>query len=265
MTATLENYWSPAQIRLYLDGYWIDDAQMVMYRVSDQKFPKYGYWDRSYRTVAVGQTIVQGRLTINFRYNGYLRAAIEKQTARRRDHDLMERGKDFRLPRGAVDGQALNNMTDAERLEWVIKAAAAVAPEDRDKTFGFLKNRFWKLDAPFGEYDQNPKDYREDPARMAANVEERAGNRPGLFTDGFDIQMVWGSDPTNRVDPGLTRIIRDVHVAEEAMVCSIEVPDGSRPIVEIYDFIARDVVAGTGTVQHGSGGASGVMVMAPDT
>ena len=39
-TNALESYWGPAQVRLYIEGVWIDDACAVNYRVQDVKIPK---------------------------------------------------------------------------------------------------------------------------------------------------------------------------------------------------------------------------------
>jgi len=231
--SSLQNYWSPAQVRLYVSGVWIDDACSVSYIVSDPKYPKFGYFDRVLRAVATGQTIVNGELAINFRFNGYLRGVIEQELGRRKDFDYLSSPEaGFRTL--SPNFEEVLNMSVADQLVR-LSAIAQSQSKSRENEFEKYKNQWW---------DRKPA--YPDVVRPAQNTQRRfeeAYDRPGLFTQGFDIMMVWGTD-TDHPDPALTRYILDVHLVSEMVQAEIEVPDGGRVIREVYRFLAKEVRAG---------------------
>jgi len=234
---TVEQYWSPAQVRLFIDGTWVDDACSVLYRVIDNKVPKYGYWDQFYRTVAQGTTMVRGRLSIVYRYNGYLRTVIEDQVRRRKDALELESGI-------TADDYQILRLSSAERLEWLNDQAIHAPPALREKRFNFFKAKMFSTNGK-GDLEQITLEIpNESPEDKEAKREQRAFMRPGLFTDGFDITMEFGAVLDKEKDPGLIRIIQNVHLTGESVVAEIDVPDGGRAIREVYDFLARDVRSG---------------------
>jgi len=254
---SLENYWSPAQIRLFIGGVWIDDASNITYRITDHKVPKYGYFDRTYRKVAQGRTLVQGQIAIKFRYNGYLRDVIEDVVAIRNDFIALSSGAKFKLEFGETY-EDMWNLSETDRLEWASSKAVNAPPEVRERVFNYMKDVLWKINADGVSGDKDvpvrntdvPNSYEDagsaNPISREGARARRAFQRPGLLTDGFDIMMVAGTNPGEEVDPALTRYIRDIHLTGETFNAQIEVPDGGRALVEIYNFIARSVVSGEG-------------------
>lgn len=231
--ASLQNYWSPAQIRLYVGGVWVDDAASIQYVVSDPKIPKYGYFDRTYRTVAHGQTIVQGELQINFRFNGYLRGVIQNVLKKRKDFDYLS-SPDAGFRTVSANFEEVLNMTVADQLTR-LSAIAQSQSRARQNEFEKYKNQWW---------DRKPKYPSVVRPKQEAQAEfESAYERPSLLTEGFDIMMVWGTDP-DHPDPALTRYILDVNLMLESVQAEIEVPDGGRVIREVYRFLAKDVRSG---------------------
>lgn len=257
-----DNYWGPAQVRLFVDGVWVDDACAVQYNIEDRKIPKYGYFDRFYRTIAVGQTLVSGRLSIQFRYNGYLRSAIEDQLLRRSDFKALTEPGGVNPRLNVQDLEDMKDRDEDEQVDLLTHIAHAPA-EEREKKFGQVKDMLWG----FGD-DTSWEGLRPSPLEgpklnkaitTEAQIEKRSYQRPGLFTQGFDIMLVYGTDPSNKTDPGLLRVIQDVHLVGEAQVVQIEVPDGSRAVREVYTFIARDIRAGDplGSVPSSGGALAG--------
>lgn len=72
------NYPSPAEIKIYINENWVDDAYRLDYTLSDSRTPLYDYTSTFFKGVAEGNTIIQGQLVINYRYPGYLYAAISQ-------------------------------------------------------------------------------------------------------------------------------------------------------------------------------------------
>lgn len=260
---TLDAYWGPAQVRLYLDGSWIDDAAAVQYQIQDNKTPKWGYFDRFFRTVAQGQTLVQGMLSIQFRFNGYLRSALEGQIKRRSDFKRMTDPAEG-LPRQNLGGlRDIANLGDAARLEVLSSIAQGYPPDLRSFKFEEWKNKLWGLDDRDEFFRMNDQSAEKpdvsDAKEIQDRVDRRSYQRPGLLTSGFDIMMVYGTDPVNGEEPGLIRVIQQVHLTGESQRVEIDVPDGGRAIREVYQFFARDIRAGepNGATPSSGGAASG--------
>jgi hypothetical protein len=241
-----DNYWSPAQVRLFVDNLWVDDACAVTYQITDNKFPKYGFNDVKFRGVARGTTIVQGRLSINFRYNGYLRSVVLDQVRRRRDLDLLDsQRRADRILKHQLTPEILER-SSTEILEWASSVAGSADRDKRAAVFEFLKSAYWNP-AP------NPEPTMEDQAggplsdsdeMQKRRDEQQVLQRIGLLTPGFTIVMVFGSDPANVIDPALVKAVQDVHIIGESQVVDIEAPSGNRAVREVYNFFARDVQPG---------------------
>jgi len=227
----LENHWSPAQVRVFVANDWVDDAKMVRYQVTDNKAPKFGFFDRTYRAIAQGRTLVQGQLWINFRFNGYLVAAIANTIARRRDFlEATDQANKYK----AKIGSSINDvfkLKEAACIEAISQYVANAPPSVREKRLDEIKDYLWH---------KQPKDAAGEDA-----PNRKVFLRPGVVTKGFDIKITMGGNPGKELTPRLTKVIEDVHILGESFVANIEVPDGSRPLCEVYDFVARDIHAGT--------------------
>ena len=222
-------YPGPAQIRLYIDGYWIDDACAVQWQVQDTKIPKWGYNDRLFRAVALGTTLVQGMLSIQFRYVGYLNGVVAKLAKNRAQAEELIERVSAKEPVGGLPARFM--LSSKEEIE-AFAVEAAKGPDQGTAVFEFLKNRFWK---------STPGAWG-DEGQVIKNQLGRAGTLPP-----FDIQVRYNP---NSEDPALQQKILGVHLIGESKVVEIDHPDGSRPIREVYSFFAKDL-----TPRTQSGGA----------
>ena len=76
------DYPTPAQVTLYLEEVWVDDAYRVEFRKQNPKTPLYGFDEKYFSNVADGQVLVSGNLVINYRYPGYLWNIIAERSTR---------------------------------------------------------------------------------------------------------------------------------------------------------------------------------------
>lgn len=225
-------YPGPAQIRLYVDGYWIDDACAVQWQVQDTKVPKWGYNDRFFRSVALGTTIVQGMLSIQFRYIGYLANVISKNARNREEAEALIQNAGAKTTAGWISDKVLFGSKE-EVADWAV--LAAIDSKSRDPVFNYLKGKFW---------DQQ-EDSKQDKPWYQKDTRERltrAGSLPP-----FDIQIRYNP---NDSDVALQQVISAVYLTGESKVVEISHPDGSQPLREVYTFFAKDL-----TPRTQSGGA----------
>lgn len=61
---------------VFINGYHVEQAYQVQYKENVNKVPIYGYSDYTYSKIAVGRTLVQGILVLNFVSPGYLSAVL---------------------------------------------------------------------------------------------------------------------------------------------------------------------------------------------
>lgn len=240
-------YVGPARVRLYVDETWVDDACAIQYQARDDKTPKFGYNDERFRTVALGHTLVQGQLSINFRMNGYLRFVVDEHLKRRADRSNLSDWKRAKPRRGGLKDLDLTGM----HADDILSTAMGIAERgelDLYKDFSeAMKMVMW---ARVSDKDGPPVDARASRSKSGSKQEQQnirsmyRYHRPGLFSTGFDIKILVGQDPVEEYKSALTKVIRDVHLVGEAFVANIDVPDGSRAVREVYNFFARDVVPG---------------------
>lgn len=239
----LRTYISTNAATLYVKGWWLDDAVGIQYQVQDPKEPLYGYRDALFRDVAAGNTIVHGMIDINFRYRGYfsiLLSRIETLESKLKaaqdsgDHELFG---EFNALKNALNPR--NNIRDAtiDPRSWSTEERAALLESPAD-TFD-LRN-FRRLAKAMQE------DFWETPvysSRMEKVDIER--NRAGTWPDGFDISIIYNHDGTEAstqfLDPALEEKITNVRIVGQSKILQNNVPGGGEPLVERYQFIARNV------------------------
>jgi hypothetical protein len=62
---------------IFINGYHVEQAYQLQYKETVNKIPIYGYSDYTYSKIAVGRTLVQGIMVVNFISPGYLTAVLE--------------------------------------------------------------------------------------------------------------------------------------------------------------------------------------------
>ena len=236
----LRNYISTNAATLYINGWWLDDAVGIQYQVQDPKEPLYGYRDYLFRDVAVGNTIVHGMVDINFRYRGYFSILLSRietldaklQEAKRSgDEELFG---EFNALKNALNPR--NNIRAAaiDPRSWSTEERAALLESPAD-TFD-LRN-FRRLAKAMQEDFWQTRAYSD---RIEQTATER--NRVGTWPDGFDISIVYNQDGTAQtLDPALEEKITNVRIVGQSKILQNNVPGGGEPLVERYQFIAKNV------------------------
>ena len=231
---------------VFIGGYWVDDAQACEWQVTDPKEPLYGFRDREFRTVAVGQTLVHGILDLLFRYKGYLALALARLNTL---SDRIEKG----VRSGDVSAQQ-----GPRRLRELLHAATegndfasagidplSLTPESRR---AFLEKSFQEFDIP--TFTRLSEALRDDLWNGAVDtlglpIVEIQRPRVGSWPFPFDMSVVYDqTDPvalTQNQDNTRVEILRDVHIVGMSKMITNSVPGGARAIIERYQFIARTV------------------------
>lgn len=238
------HYISTDSAVLFTKGWWIDDAVGIQYQAMDPKEPLFGYRSKRWDDVADGNIMVHGMLDINFRYKGYLTILLAGVgSLRARLKKAREEGDTQVLGEYGAFQRALNPQNNLRQ--------AAIDPTTFTAT-----QRAQLLEASVEEFDLRrfrrlAKAMQEDfwkrnihNSRIEKAQAER--NRVGTYPDGFDIDVVFAQneidDLTKDQDPALVEHLIDVRIVGQSKILQNTVPGGGEPLIERYQFIAKDVV-----------------------
>lgn len=214
------SYPSPAEVKIFIDGNWVDDAYRVDYAISTPRTPLYDYTSRFYKHLADGHTTVQGQLIINFRFPGYLQAALDNKLFRdpRVLKALEDAGDMYR-------DLAVGTAEDKLRTLMEMKAQGSLKPAKQ------VSQSVWGT-GPHAV----PGVSLDASARTHKNVLSQQD------IDRFDLEIWYGGEEAN-----YSHAIRDCVIIGESQVISAAAMAGgdlsasSLPIFEVYSFFAKRV------------------------
>lgn len=214
----LKDYPSPAEVKVYTNGTWVDDAYRVDYNVSTPRIPLYDYTSKFYKDVAEGHTIVQGQLVINYRFPNYLASALEGKIFK--DPDVL---KELNESLEIYRDMSISSSEDKVRRLIELKRIGALEPAKQ------VTNTL----------------YGDVPAfngilPLGSQTKKTVISQRGILP--FDIEIWYGNENSNYV-----RVLRDCVLIGEGQVISAaamaggDLSSSSMPIFEVYSFFAKSV------------------------
>lgn len=228
MKAPSTKYPSPAEVKVFINNNWIDDAYRVDYTVSNPRTPLYDYTSTFYKDVAEGHTIVHGQIVINFRFVGYLTKAIEDPKAFRPE-SFQSRSlnkQSYPDPARNVDQSSelmrdLLEGSDNEKISKLLGYKRLGALDQVKQVSDFLFS-----DNPKGDLTkQAGTDSTTHRKRTPFNLEIRYGGQESLYN----------------------KVIQDCYIVGESQVISAAAVAGGdmsasgMPIFEVYSFFGRRI------------------------
>jgi len=232
-------YWAGVDVSIFFNDMYIDDIVNIQYQISENVLPLYSYGDYTYRSVARGSRIIQGSFSINFKRSFYIPLVL----------------KELRDIENAAPGRGTKT---SDKMKSSVLSQFPTTPEEilgasrHNSTGGFnyaildeirQKNieKFWEAE------DQSVK-----PSVRNSNAPLYNGGR-----NGFTIYIKYGDIKLNdngravfgRIGMGLPS--KDAGTIEaldgvQINVAGKSIDDSGRNILEIYSFIARDLIPETG-------------------
>jgi len=242
------DYFSGAQMFLYIGDVWVDEVTGLQYSTSQVKTPIYGYASQLYDDCAAGHVITQGSFSINFKEAGYLWAVL------RRWHNLGAKAANFPVAKAdqrllAGRNASLDNKPVAGPNTRKVKRRSIESITQGNATKGETYKFYQNLAGYATTQVKNPRDRAfEDVVEAfedqiwAPKISNNTLNSQLRRTDsnefdGFDIFVVFG----NYATPGANHTVQkitDVRLQSQSKMIKID----GEPIQESYNFIARSVV-----------------------
>jgi hypothetical protein len=265
------DYFSGNSAVLYIGDVFIDEAVSFSFNVQQSKTPIYGYASQLFDDVSKGQVLVQGQFSVNFKEAGYLWLVLQRykrfenhvdqtiakytqfadatqdgsgNVAQLAKKQLGGAGKILLGGRNNPFARIKQNGKEADfisraGIERLVSGAATT-----DERYNFYQNLAGYATISQGKAakdkafedivevfeDQVWQDNVSDLDDMTRRVDDN-------FFDDFDMFLVYG-DYTKPGANHTVRRIRGVHLLSTGQ----QVQVGGEPILETYNFFARNII-----------------------
>lgn len=228
---------------VFINGYHVEQAYQLQYKETVNKIPIYGYSDYTYSKIAVGRTLVQGIMVVNFISPGYLTAVLETLPKdltnipkKLRNYNLTPQGKQLLLNKEVEDMKnelrtELPQMdAPKERAEYIASILESKGFSNKKKD---LKDAMWQL---FTKEDAGGLE------KVLGNSITRKEQKSSIsMTDSQDLILdIYYQDPKYAL--WWVRFNK-VHFYETSQTISQAGAEGSSdPLYEIYPWIASEKI-----------------------
>lgn len=214
-------YYTPCNVGIYIGGYKLSEAFRVDWDARDSKTPLYGWADETYSAVTNGRKIVTGRLVINYKYPGYLSAAIAEFTRGQNPINEAE------IVKANDEFDQLRGKSSEERVKFLAQLAAKNYGDDRLGT---------TTKDPFMSPNYDPNNFGNfGNYSVEAYKQKRT----------FDILVTYG-DILKEEHIEVT--LKDAYIVGQSQTISAsatgggDVSSSGSPIYEIYSFFAKEIL-----------------------
>lgn len=215
-------YYTPCNVGIYIGGYKLSEAFRVDWDARDSKTPLYGWADETYSAVTNGRKIVTGRLVINYKYPGYLSAAITEFTRGQNPINEAE------IVKANDEFDQLRGKSSEERVKFLAQLAAKNYGDDRlgsGTGLGSDRGSIQMAGGPMREFSSMSEAYKQKRT--------------------FDILVTYG-DILKEEHIEVT--LKDAYMVGQSQVISAsatgggDVSSSGSPIYEIYSFFAKEIL-----------------------
>ena len=238
-------YPSPSTTTYYIGGVLIDDVYRVDFKRDISHQPIFGYDDARYSFVAMGKELVAGNIIINFRYPGYLQAAINESLKLTNSwlpsiekllttEPLLE-AQPVSEEQFKIEGRDLEGITTREeRMEVIANKLLEHGFFSNSDLADRLKEQFDRRYLPQGFDAYKPQ--------LWSSPLDGQSDQPSITN--FDLSISYG---TPGREWAYVRTLKDVVLVGESEVVSASAGAGNdmsssaQPILEIYPFFARTI------------------------
>ncbi len=260
------DYFSGAQMAVYIGDVWVDEITSISYAVQQSRSPLYGYADQLFKDVSKGQVLIQGEFAVNFKEAGYLFLVLDRfQTLINNRPSVLNvhhkafgpgttKGTPFSGNRGEfLQGETIESLINNDNQLNTFernKVFEAIAASDERTTAGDERGR-QSASTSLGGFSSTTRS--TGGIGLAENIfeafEDAIWKRPEKLEEltrriddprlsPFDVFMAFGDFAGDNSANHTIQKLTDVHIIGQARQVIID----GQPIQEAYSFIARNLV-----------------------
>jgi hypothetical protein len=256
MINTQRFYPSPSTVTYFINDVWIDDMFRVDFQRKVNYQPIWGYDSRKFDFIAKGKEIVTGNLIINYRYPGYLRAAI-KNSNNSNDALRLIVQREIENRQDSAIGDTFLQEIDSQTIEQksrllsnkIISANRTLFNEYGNVATQSI-NRSGRIDARTFRNQSLINDLKSKLRSYygSESEEEQISDFSSPLDENeimtFDLTMSYGFEGRGQT---YSRIIKDCVLIGESETVSAsagisdDMSSSAQPILEVYSFFARTI------------------------
>lgn len=251
-----KEYFSSAQVNLYLGDVLIDELTSINVRVQDSKTPIYGYASRSYDAVMNGTVLVQGSLSINFKEKAYLFAVLRRLQQFKANRPgiysspfVSNKNVGFSSSRGArnnneVGGLTMQNIEEILNIDENIRLGRTTREEEQKfiraiAAMNTTNTGFTRTITPTGPAEKEFEKLEDRIWGQNQQLNQETDVLRSIFNN-FTIYITFGDYNTNNSVNHTARRLDGVCLT--GLQTEVNNKLSGEPIEEIYSFFAKSFI-----------------------
>ncbi len=243
------DFYSGSQITVWIGDILIDDIAAIQWNRTQNKRPIYGYASQQFDAVAKGTVLIQGNFTINFRQRGYLSAIMDSIKYLYRTLSPGTDAEDKHIFQSQTWPQ-LRRIIGLHLKNDTFGPTTVQEMKNLGESENFLEEVKLYEDLIWGE------EVPPDRATAVNNEFQKRVNAPDVqqsinMPDGFNILITYGNLSSTEARTlrdqlqSTSKSLTGVHLIGESQALQV----GGQPVMEQYDFMARDTDTYIGTTR----------------
>lgn len=220
-------YFTGAQVQIFLGDALIDEIVGLQFETIANKTPRYGYASTYFDGVSQGVHITRGTFSINYKFNGYMFAALDR-------YQKLQKGRSIISPyvnQGGIDAITQNKISelinlsegDPRKQEIITDMTQRIAEGDM-KLANQISDAIWQGQDKFiSGSDGNTQ------------IHELRSPTHSFF-DGFDMYIKYGDYGVDGAAlPNTVEKLESVYIIGKSKVITLS----DENVIESYPFLAR--------------------------
>jgi hypothetical protein len=240
-----QEYFSSAQINIYLGDVLIDEITSLQIQVTQRKMPIYGYSSQLFDKVAAGTVIVQGEFSINFKEAGYLNIVLKRFKELEGKNPLISSSTLMDKSRGGITTSTGKNVLQRKNIEELVGNIAIGENGGVKLTNEELIEYYQSLSGmnnKDGALNQAESTFEafEDRIWGKEDLSNRQSGRraDSNIYDNFTMYITFGDYNRNNNVNHTSKRIDNVFLTGQSQ----SIQNDGNPAQEVYSFFARNYV-----------------------
>lgn len=236
-------FFSGEDIKLYIDGLFEDsdelDTASMAFIIKQEKQPLYGFWSYNYDAMMMGTRLITGELSIYTRYPRRMTSLLEKAAKKRSESSSGAPGSNVI----SVLGSDYARKDDERNIEkyWLNSQLDRITSDPQSRTVNYLQNpnhNIFSSHPPFNLIIM----YGTEELGITNNT-IITQNTSGEINRQLNSDRIMATDLNERktirsaANGPMKIVLQNVHL----MSMTTAYNSGGQPLVENYQFIARDM------------------------
>jgi hypothetical protein len=224
-------YYAGADVNIFFNDTWLDEVVNIQYQIVENTMPFFGYASYTWNTVAKGSRSIQGSFTINFKKAGYLLTLLKE----------FKSGNQIIPPAESYTSHLDNTTSNIRTAEDFIRATLGKDGTDTAKMVERGRaqvEKYWNRVVANTSVKDNTAlfDTGRDGFTIFIKYGDAGKHEGTQKSNTFSLSSAAESPIPEPVSTEESLI--DVHITGTGKV----IDDGGKGILEVYQFISRDIV-----------------------